>query len=134
VHLRGLEESERVLSVEPVLIDSLLALNTTRRPWHGRYAFRADCRFALDADSKAALVNPPQRGYYLTQQDRLTVHLVDRQISFGRAGWASKVRVLGRAGNRFADAAEPNRRATHRGEGDNFRRMNGLFRPLKRQS
>ena len=35
-----------------------LALDTTRGPWHSLEAFRAYRRFAFDAGSKAAVVNP----------------------------------------------------------------------------
>ena len=68
----------------PIPIGSLLALDTTRRPWHGREAFWADRRFALNAGSKAAVANPSQCGFHVTQQAGLAVHVSHRQISFRR--------------------------------------------------
>src|ERR1039458_8279590 len=68
----------------PIAIGSALALETTPRPWHGREAFRADRQFALDAASKAAVVNPAQCGFHFAQQGGLAVHVSNRQIPFRR--------------------------------------------------
>jgi hypothetical protein len=76
--------AERFCSLLPVPIGGLLALDTTRCPWHGREAFWADRRFALHARSKLAAVNPAQRVLHVTQQAGLAVHVSNRQISFRR--------------------------------------------------
>ena len=67
-----------------VPIGGLLALDTARRPWHGREAFWADRRVAINANSKAAVVNPSQCGFHLAQQGGIAVHVSNRQISFRR--------------------------------------------------
>lgn len=85
-HSRGLYESlaERFCCFQLILIGSILALDASRCPWHGREAFGADRPFALDAGSVAALVNPPQCGSYLMQQDGLPVHVLYCQFALRR--------------------------------------------------
>src|ERR1017187_4188485 len=68
----------------PTPIGSLLAPDTTLCPRHGREAFWADRRLTLDAASKAAVVNPAQRGFHVTQQGGLAVHVANRQVPFRR--------------------------------------------------
>src|ERR1022692_2371025 len=82
---RGMDESlahSRFLLPAP--IGSLLAPDTTLCPRHGRQAFWADRRLALNAFSKTALVHPAQCGFHVTQQAGLAVHVPNRQISFRR--------------------------------------------------
>jgi hypothetical protein len=67
-----------------ILISGVLAPDTTRRPWHRREAFWADLQFALDAYSKAAVVNPPQCGPHGSQQIGVEIRAAHRQIPFGR--------------------------------------------------
>ena len=85
-HSRRIDESLAYgfRSFLPIPVGSVLALDTTRRPWHGSEAFWADRQLALNTDSKAAVVNPTQCGFYLTQQAGLSVHVSHRQISFRR--------------------------------------------------
>src|SRR5271157_2090256 len=71
-------------SLPPIPIGSLLALDTTRRPWHGCDAFWADRLRALNAGSKAAIAKPPQCGFHLTEQNGLAVHARNRQVSLRR--------------------------------------------------
>jgi hypothetical protein len=80
---RGLEEAvaQEVRSLLPIPIRGLLAPDTKPRPWHSREAFVAGRRFALQAGSKAALVNSPQGGSNFMQQDSFTVNVADRQIA-----------------------------------------------------
>ena len=52
-------------------IGGLLAMDTTAGPRHSREAFWADLPLAVRTGSKAAMVNPLQRGVYLAQQSRL---------------------------------------------------------------
>ena len=83
--LRGIDESlASILCLPSIAIGSFLALDTTRRPWHGGEAFWADRLFAVDAGSEAAVVNPPQCGLHLAQQSGLAVYVSDRQIAFRR--------------------------------------------------
>jgi hypothetical protein len=85
-HSRGIGQSlaHKARFLKPIPISRLLALDTTRRPWHGRKAFGADRQFALDAATKAAVVNSSQRASYLAQEDGLTVRASNCQISFRR--------------------------------------------------
>src|ERR1039457_4806212 len=71
-------------SLRFILVESVLALDTTRRPWHGREALGADRRFAVNAGSKAAVGNAPQCGFHVAQQLGLTIHVSNRQIPFRR--------------------------------------------------
>src|ERR1017187_9412285 len=82
-HSRGLGTAvaQEVRSLLTVLVRGLLAPDTKPRPWHSREAFGADRRFALQAGSKAALVNSAQGCSYFTQQDSFTVNVADRQIT-----------------------------------------------------
>jgi hypothetical protein len=68
----------------PIPIGSLLALDTTRRPRHGREAFWVDLRFALNTGSKAAVLDSSQCSFDLTQPAGLAIHVPNRQISFRR--------------------------------------------------
>src|SRR6478752_5106225 len=61
-------------------IGRLLAMDTTAGPRHSREAFWADLPLAVRTGSKAAMVNPLQRGVYLAQQGRLTIHVSSRQF------------------------------------------------------
>jgi len=83
---RGIDENlaHKVRSLLPIAIVSVLTLDTTRRPWHGDEAFWADYQLALNAGSKAAVMNPSQCGFHTTQQVGITVHVSNRQISLGR--------------------------------------------------
>jgi hypothetical protein len=97
VRSRCMEESraEGIRSLLTIPIDSLLALDTTSRPWHGRKAFWADVRFAFQACSKVAFLNPAQRVFYVTQQIGLAVDVANRQISFrGELNLIHLVRAL----------------------------------------
>src|SRR5271157_212813 len=76
--------AERFASLPPVPIGSLLAPDAKRRPGQGREASWADRRLALHAGSKAAVVDPSQRGFYLAQQVGLTVHVANRQFPLRR--------------------------------------------------
>src|ERR1019366_7181103 len=82
-HSRSLEKAiaKEVRSFVPLPIRGPLTPDTKPRPWHSREAFGADRRFALQAGSKAALVNSPQGGSNFTQQDSFTVNVADRQIA-----------------------------------------------------
>jgi hypothetical protein len=85
-HSRGSDESlaHKVRSLKPSPVSSVLAVDTTRRPWYGRKAFGADCRFALDAATEAAVVNPAQSAFYLAQERGLTVRTSNCRISLRR--------------------------------------------------
>ena len=65
-------------------VGSLMTLDTTRCPWHGREAFGADCRFAVQTRSKAALEYPMHWLPHVTQEGGVTVHVSNRHVSFGR--------------------------------------------------
>jgi len=61
-----------------------MALDAPCRPGHGHQALWADLVLALHADSKTAVVNPPQRGSDLAQQRGFPVRVPDRQFAFRR--------------------------------------------------
>src|ERR1700682_4242369 len=85
VHSRGYESlTHKVRFLPAVPIGSVLALDTPRRPCHGREPFWADRRFALNTGSKAAVVNPSQCGFHVPQQEGLAVHVSNRHFSFRR--------------------------------------------------
>src|SRR5512146_3180833 len=82
---RGIDEKlAHIRCLPSVPIGSVLALDTTRRPWHGRDTFGAYLRLAINANSKAAVLNPSQCGFHLAQQGGLAVHVTNRQIAFRR--------------------------------------------------
>src|ERR1019366_8158721 len=63
---RGMDESlAHIRLLLPSPIGRFLAPDTTLCPRHGREAFWADRRFALDAASKVAVVNPAQCGFHV---------------------------------------------------------------------
>src|ERR1700691_5130689 len=86
VRSRGMEDgrAERFRSLLPIPIGSLLAIDTTRCPWHGREPLGTDRRFAFHAGSKLAAVNPAQCVLHVAQQAGFAIHVSNRQISFRR--------------------------------------------------
>ena len=86
IRLRRVEKSrrQRFGSFLAIPVGNLLAVDTARRPWHGREAFGADRRFAVQTRSKAALVYPMQCLPHVTQEGGVPVYVSNRHVSFRR--------------------------------------------------
>jgi hypothetical protein len=76
---KTLAEIRRVPLPKP--FGSLLAVDTTERPRHRREPLCVDRRFAVNAGSKAAVVNSSQRCFHIPQQVGATIHVPNRQVS-----------------------------------------------------